>query len=309
MNVVSELLAQFNDLQQNYKGRHVGDIIDAHAECPVLAVTMYFALVFYGPTFMKDRKPLNVRYAVASWNLFLAVFSILGAIVCAPTLYRFLVTKGLHFTICQDPADGYYYDGPSGFWVALFTLSKLPELMDTVFLVVQKKEVIFLHWFHHCTVMLYCWHSYHNRIATGLWFAAMNYCVHGVMYSYYFLMTFAWGRKLVKRFSLYITISQLLQMVVGMAATILAFKWRGDGLKDCYVDAANNRMGLMMYSSYFVLFAFLFKKLYLTPGGKHARVASGRGSSANLPTEKDDICSVQNTDLAGRFMDGKVKNN
>jgi elongation of very long chain fatty acids protein 6 len=35
--------------------------------------------------------------------------------------------------------------------VGLFIYSKIPELMDTVFLVLQKKRVIFLAWFHHTT--------------------------------------------------------------------------------------------------------------------------------------------------------------
>ena len=43
-------------------------------------------------------------------------------------------------------------DGPVGLWVGLFIFSKIPELLDTVFLVLQKKRVIFLHWFHHVTV-------------------------------------------------------------------------------------------------------------------------------------------------------------
>ena len=44
-------------------------------------------------------------------------------------------------------------------------------------------QVIFLHWFHHVTVLLYCWHAYTaTPAATGLWFAAMNYTVHSVMY-------------------------------------------------------------------------------------------------------------------------------
>ena len=30
-------------------------------------------------------------------------------------------------------------------------ISKIPELVDTAFLVIQKKPVIFLHWFHHVT--------------------------------------------------------------------------------------------------------------------------------------------------------------
>ena len=36
----------------------------------------------------------------------------------------------------------------------MFIYSKLPELFDTVFLVLRKKPVIFLHWFHHVTVGL-----------------------------------------------------------------------------------------------------------------------------------------------------------
>ena len=35
--------------------------------------------------------------------------------------------------------------------MGLFIYSKIPELMDTVFLVLQKKRVIFLAWFHHTT--------------------------------------------------------------------------------------------------------------------------------------------------------------
>lgn len=36
----------------------------------------------------------------------------------------------------------------------------------------QNKEVIFLHWFHHVTVLLYCWHAFISDTATGLWCAA-----------------------------------------------------------------------------------------------------------------------------------------
>lgn len=60
--------------------------------------------------------------------------------------------------------------------------------VDTVFLVLRKREVIFLHWFHHVTVLLYCWHAYHHSVAAGLWFATMNYSVHSIMYLYYFMV-------------------------------------------------------------------------------------------------------------------------
>ena len=59
---------------------------------------------------------------------------------------------------------------------------QLAELLDTLFLLLRKSPVILLHWYHHATVLLYCWHAYSVRIGTGLWFAAMNYSVHALMY-------------------------------------------------------------------------------------------------------------------------------
>ena len=64
---------------------------------------------------------------------------------------------------------------------------KVPELFDTVFLVLKKKPVIFLHWHHHITVLLCRWNSYVTESAAAIYFVAMNYSVHAVMYFYFFM--------------------------------------------------------------------------------------------------------------------------
>ena len=37
-------------------------------------------------------------------------------------------------------------DRVSGFWSSLFVLSKVPELGDTIFIILRKQQLRFLHW-------------------------------------------------------------------------------------------------------------------------------------------------------------------
>mmetsp|Transcript_21759 Transcript_21759/g.39484 ORF Transcript_21759/g.39484 Transcript_21759/m.39484 type:complete len:87 (+) Transcript_21759:710-970(+) len=68
----------------------------------------------------------------------------------------------------------------------LVLIQNVSELVDTFFIVIHKKPLIFLHWYHHITVLLYCWHSYVTTSPPGIFFVVMNYSVHATMYGYYF---------------------------------------------------------------------------------------------------------------------------
>merc|ERR1711972_412806 len=169
---------------------------------------------------------------------------------------------GLYFTACA-PAS-WYGSGWSGVFVALFIYSKIAELVDTVLLLLAGKRVIALQWWHHSTVLLYCWHSYSVRIATGAWFACMNYSVHSVMYGYFAIMGTQY-RKMVSRYAIYITLLQLVQMLLGMFVTIKAVLYQAEG-QECHVNKTNSFLGLSMYASYFLLFFKLFvDNYYLKP--------------------------------------------
>merc|ERR1711948_40997 len=173
-----------------------------------------------------------------------------------------------YFTTCA-PAS-WYGSGLSGLFVALFVYSKLAELVDTVLLLLAGKPVIALQWWHHSTVLLYCWHSYSVRIATGAWFACMNYSVHSIMYGY-FAVTATKYRKRVVPYAIYITLLQLVQMLVGMFVTVKAVMYQAAG-EECHVNKTNSVLGLAMYASYFVLFFKLFVDNYcLKPRGQKRR--------------------------------------
>ena len=304
MDILWKTFNDFEIAQASFRGKWLCDFMKSHAEIPVFAVTLYLTLVFYVPSWMANKQPLKLQWFFAIWNFLLTIFSIYGAARTVPSLIGFLHHNGFRFTVCQNPEVDFYFDGAVGCWTGLFILSKIPELLDTVFLVLQKKDVIFLHWFHHCTVMLYCWHSYISVISTGLWFAGMNFAVHSIMYLYYFLMAIG-AKNIVKPFAPIVTTLQLLQMIVGMTVTVFSLVWSDFAAdkKLCFVDAANGRMGLCMYTAYFVLFAVLFKKLYLTKGGRKSLVggrAAGEDNRSGTNRKKGVFSS---DDGAGLFLE------
>jgi hypothetical protein len=148
----------------------------------------------------------------------------------------------------------------SGFWVQAFIISKLFELFDTVFLVLRKRPVIFLHWFHHVTVLLYCWHSNVVRAPQTIYFVAMNYSVHAVMYGYFALTTM---RRVPSWFPPWlITAAQISQMFVGIAvqlAAIYLYPKHSDKF-----DLTNIVLGTVMYTVYFGLFAVFAINRFVT---------------------------------------------
>ncbi|OQR86335.1 elongation of very long chain fatty acids protein [Achlya hypogyna] len=217
---------------------------------------LYCVLCYAGRHWMATRAPYDLKTALAGWNLLLATFSFCGAVRTVPFLLDSIYQRGWYQSICSEATD-HYGNGPTGLWVALFIFSKVPELVDTFFIVVRKKPLIFLHWYHHITVLMFCWHAFAVRSASGLYFVAMNYSVHAIMYFYYFLTAVGYR----PRWALMVTAVQLSQMVVGVAVCTMSVFYihRGDS---CHVDHANLKWGILMYSSYLVLFLKFFIERY-----------------------------------------------
>ena len=251
-----------------------------HAEIPVFAVSLYLLMVFQMPSMLDPKtRPKNLRYIIAAWNGLLAVFSIIGFSRLGPALFGMLWNDGFHYSVCGDVRGKPEATGGPALWMTLFIYSKTPELVDTLFLILARKKVIFLHWFHHTTVLLYCWHAFQNAVSPGVWFATMNYGVHSVMYAYYCAMAFRF-RKIASHLAPIITILQISQMVAGSYVTGYTAQVHSSG-QPCFVTPSNYKLGLAMYVSYFALFCMLFYQKYLAPQPKPAalKVATANGKS------------------------------
>eukprot|EP00958_Prasinococcus_capsulatus_P030349 scaffold8074_cov444-Prasinococcus_capsulatus_cf.AAC.1 len=103
---------------------------------------------------MANKKALEIRPLLFVWNLLLCGFSLLSVINIGPTAMKTLL-ESPDTAICTDRVG---WDPALARWRLYFVLSKVPEMMDSVWLVLKKRPVSFLQEYHHLTVMLYCWH-------------------------------------------------------------------------------------------------------------------------------------------------------
>jgi len=241
-------------------------------------VGAYLLFIVSGQHYMKPRPKFELRKTLALWNFFLAAFSIIGATRTVPELMHVLRTSGLHHSCCVT-GQSFMQNDVLGLWMFLFTLSKVLELGDTVFIILRKQPLIFLHWYHHATVLFVTWFSYEDYGATGRWFGNMNFSVHALMYSYYACKALRF--RIPRVISVSLTVCQLAQMVVASMVNYYAYHMKGSG-GDCEVSYVVLNLSTIIYFSYFVLFAHFFQKAYLAPkkGGERGGATDGEKGGA-----------------------------
>lgn len=214
---------------------------------PLIISALYLLFCKYGPIYMSNRDAFKLNNELCLWNGFLALFSLIGSIITIPSFFKILFNNGFMYTLCDKNV---YEPGAVSFWIMLFTFSKIPELLDTVFIILKKKPLIFLHYYHHASVLVVSWYVYAVKGPYGVYFACMNYFVHTLMYSYYFLSSL---EMIPKWFNpKIITNLQILQMVMGTIVTISSYYY--SNFNKCVLDKTNLHVSLAMYISYYLLF-------------------------------------------------------
>ena len=193
----------------------------ASTPLPAAVICLYLVLVRLGPRWMESRPPFQLRTTARVWNLCVALFSVMGACYCAPHLASQWYAHGFWFTTCADVYE-LAGSGHVALWAVLFTWSKLFELFDTALLVLRKRKLITLHWFHHASVIAFAWAAWIYETPCALWYGAMNYSVHAVMYSYFTLTGVPACRAAALRFAPLITSLQIAQFVWGTLINLYA---------------------------------------------------------------------------------------
>eukprot|EP01104_Vermistella_antarctica_P000741 TRINITY_DN1085_c0_g2_i1.p1 TRINITY_DN1085_c0_g2~~TRINITY_DN1085_c0_g2_i1.p1 ORF type:complete len:290 (-),score=72.58 TRINITY_DN1085_c0_g2_i1:249-1118(-) len=174
---------------------------------------LYLLTIFLGNKFMESRKPFEIRWLVVLHNASLVALSFYMFAEIGRQMYIH------HYRPFCNAVD--YSDEGLGMARVLYIyyLSKVPEFMDTVIMVLKKKtnQITFLHLYHHCTIFAFWWMGM-KWVAGGesAHSAFLNSFVHVWMYGYYALAAMGiqpWWKK-------YITQMQMIQFLLNIGHAI-----------------------------------------------------------------------------------------
>ena len=139
-------------------------------------ISTYYLVIFGGRELMRNRAAFNLNDLFKIHNFYLTAISggllLLFGQQLIPALWR----NGL-------------YDGVCGGWSQnllvlyyLNYLTKYVELLDTVFLVLRKKPLTFLHTYHHGATAMLCYTQLVGQTSVSWVPITLNLAVHVVMY-------------------------------------------------------------------------------------------------------------------------------
>ena len=215
-----------------------------------------------------------IKFAMCVHNAFLCLLS---AVMCGGAGYEaFLRSQkdGARWLFCEEI--GRKPDGGVYFWSYIYYLSKYIEFVDTLFKVLKRKPLDFLHVYHHAVVALMCfnWMNHSQSLQTmGLMFNAL---VHVIMYFYFALTVYMpppWWKR-------YITTFQIIQF---QSSFVLALPFFYLQFKDTYLDGGPGCQGA---TAVYFNAAFNLSLLALFIAFSRKTYSKGRSEGANA-TSKD----------------------
>ena len=180
---------------------------------------LYLPFIFTLQFLLRKLPPIpQIRYWVIFHNVAFTIFSTVGAIELTSTMYETWDAAGWNFhkTVC----DGFFISKPESHWVFLFVLSKLFELCESIYIILEKKPLRFLHWYHHFVTYTFSVYSLILNNPSALYYAWMNLAVHAIMYFYYSIATIT---QTTPSWGIVVTLGQIVQMIIGVLVTYEVF--------------------------------------------------------------------------------------
>lgn len=231
-----------------------------------IAIALYYFIITFGQLLFKKLPALKLNALFQLHNLFLTVVSGTLMVLLFEQIFPVVYEHGILYGVCAP--EQWHQKVVTIYF--LNYLIKYVEFVDTFFLVVKKKKIIFLHSYHHGATALLCYIQLNGQTSVSWVPILLNLGVHVVMYWYYFLAARGikvWWKQWITRF-------QILQFVLDLGFvyfttyTFYAEKYSRElgihlpNMGTCFGTPFAAGTGCAILSSYLVLFILFYIKIY-----------------------------------------------
>lgn len=228
----------------------------SHWGWPVIFCVTYLVLIFALKAYMRNRPAMDLYWLRVTHNTFLCFGSFMMLLGFVKNLYIVYERAGVEPLVCD--VDKEQTKGDLYFWYYVFYLSKFYEFIDTGILIARKKQITFLHCFHHFITAIICWMGVVTTMSIQWIVVSLNATVHVFMY-YYFLVQTVGGDVWWKK---HLTSMQIIQFVVDLIG-LNAWWYNYYGLgKDCSGHPPTLAFATLILTSFLILFLNFYIKTY-----------------------------------------------
>nr|ODN97866.1 fatty acid elongase [Cryptococcus depauperatus CBS 7855] len=180
----------------------------------VAAIGTYLLVIFGGREIMKSRQPYKLTVAFQIHNVILTLGSGILLALMLEEIVPMYFKHGFFWSICNTSA---FTPRLITYYMVNYYFKYL-ELIDTVFLVLKKKPLAFLHVFHHAATAILCFTQLEGQTSVQWVVITLNLTVHVIMYYYYYAT--AGGAKIW--WKKYLTTLQITQFIIDLFIVFFA---------------------------------------------------------------------------------------
>lgn len=238
---------------------------------PVVSIVIAFYLIsiLSAREFMKDIPPFKLQTLFKIHNAFLSTGSLVLLLLIAEEVVSVRMNVGTYDSMCAPSS----WTDRLEFYYIINYYFKYYEFFDTLFLVLKKKPLTFLHVFHHASTALLGFVQLNGKLSPSWTVVSINLLVHVVMYYYYYATAGGakfWWKK-------YLTTMQIMQFIIDLFIFYFCLyqhyvhKYFSalPHFGDCSGSEPAALFGCALLTSYLLLFVDFYMRTYhKTPSSK-----------------------------------------
>lgn len=255
--------------------------------CAICAA--YLVIIVGGQQIMRNQSPYQLNTLFKLHNLLLTVVSAVLLVLFLEQVIPNLWTYGIWKNICEAP-------GLTPPLITLYFVNymvKYYELLDTVFLVLKKKPLTFLHCYHHPATAILCYTQLAGNTSISWLPIILNLIVHIVMYWYYFQS----ARGIKCAWKKWITRMQIAQFIIDIAFVYFASYnyiahryWPTlPHIGTCNGEPWAAAAGDLILLSYLVLFISFYLRTYRSQTTRKNAAKAVSAQAANVQRKHDHL--------------------